>query len=314
MPGAMHRTGATPRKRFVPRSSRLAPDATLSRGAEHEYQHRGLLLWAMQDPEHRSLSAVAAAVGRDQRSVVDWGSTWAWEERLIRDGVETAQARAIQLYRELYYPTWGMREVGLVEQRMSVPFLTTHAPPRDPAAAPPPGLPPESGGGEARRTNEAHAADPPTVVVGGSSGGSPRIALNSPGAKAAAAVHARRNFIDRSASLLEAMVGSVARQIQANPEGFKLKPEAVPAVLKAWREIKEFAEGMGTPVGAAGTAVEPSQRVQIATRTGGSILAAMREDAEEVLAVLRGMEAAERVAAELPGARDPEHVVEADAG
>jgi len=278
------------------RSERLTEGATLERDLrEPEPQHRGLLLYAMQDPKHRKYRPVGASMNRDHASVRNWAETWAWQERIERDGAETAQARACQLYRELYYPSWGIREVACVERWMSVPFLSTSPPPRDLSV---PGRGHGDKLGDLRHTVDRQDAERTD---------------RGPTTPAAAAIGSR-NFMERGSSVIEALVASLARRLRDDPQSVRVQPGHLAALLKEWREIREYLDGIAAPPGSVAGAVEPSIRVQIASRTGTSVLAAMREDAEEALAVLRGMEAAERVAAELDAAqaaRTGPHIVDA---
>ena len=93
----------------------------VQRERESERAHRSFLLWAMQAPESRNLSAAARAVGRSEATAREWRRRWEWTERVEALG-EASDVAAVAAYREWYYPKWKLREVVEVEDFLAAPF------------------------------------------------------------------------------------------------------------------------------------------------------------------------------------------------
>lgn len=243
-----------------PKAERPPDNARLERQpTETSTEHRALLLLAMQDETRRSLRAVALALSRAESGLRNWKRKRRWEERIVNEGA-TAQTRAIQIYREAYYPSQQMREVSVVERNMSVAFLVSSPPPA-------------AGVGDATRYENKR--------VEASSE-----AADDPGKVEIAALR-------RQGSILDALINRVGKELLANP---KLIPSTreLPGLLRARRELMETL-GDAAPPQAGPAALEPSARLTEARRTGTSELVAMREDAEELTAILRALEASDRV-------------------
>lgn len=104
--------------------------ATLERlSRERLVLHRGLLLYAMQHPEKRSLRAVARAVGRSESTIRGWAKTWSWD---LRIEVSQCEETAISIYRRDYLPEHGATELPEVEENVALPLSAS------PAQEPPP--------------------------------------------------------------------------------------------------------------------------------------------------------------------------------
>ena len=104
--------------------------ATLDRlSRERLLGHRGLLLYAMQHPEKRSLRAVARAVGRSESTVRGWSKSWSWD---LRCEVSQCEETAIAIYRRDYLPEHGATELPEVEENVVLPLSAS------PAQEPPP--------------------------------------------------------------------------------------------------------------------------------------------------------------------------------
>lgn len=93
----------------------------VQRERESERAHRAFLLWAMQSPEQRNVSAAARAVGRAEGTAREWRRRWGWDDRISSLG-EANDAAAVAAYREWYYPKWKLREVVEVEDFLAAPF------------------------------------------------------------------------------------------------------------------------------------------------------------------------------------------------
>lgn len=93
----------------------------VQRERESERAHRSFLLWAMQAPEVRNLSAAARAVGRSESTAREWRRRWSWDERIGSIG-EASDVAAASAYREWYYPKWKLREIVEVEDYLAAPF------------------------------------------------------------------------------------------------------------------------------------------------------------------------------------------------
>ena len=96
-----------------------SPLARISR--EGERAHRAFLLYAMQDPDSRNLSAAGRGVSRAESTVREWRRRWKWADRIDRLGT-ASDVKAATAYREQYYPTYKLREIVEVEDHMSAPF------------------------------------------------------------------------------------------------------------------------------------------------------------------------------------------------
>lgn len=103
------------------RDSPLVGSPLVQRERESERAHRAFLLWAMQSPESRNVSAAARAVGRAEGTAREWRRRWSWDDRIGSIG-EASDAAATAAYREWYYPKWKLREVVEVEDFLAAPF------------------------------------------------------------------------------------------------------------------------------------------------------------------------------------------------
>jgi hypothetical protein len=252
-------------------------DANLSRAKlEPAIDHRALLLYAMMDFGRRRYRRVAIALARTPATIQSWSIRWEWEARINREsGGDTAQARACQLYREIYYPEIGLREVALVEQNMSVSFLVTSPPPDKTTNI-----------GDAQRQLITLANEPSKRPTSGN-GGSKEI--DNPVAEAT-------RKLGRYSSLLEAMIAGFTKQVQhalttidSSPKAFQalgIKPRDMPQFIREWQSLQESL-GALTPPNAMSPGFETSFRVREAQRTGASVSEAQLEDALECVAILQ---------------------------
>jgi hypothetical protein len=92
------------------------------RDRETEVGHRAFLLWAMQDPERRSVRACGRAVGRSEACLREWRGKHEWDGRADACG-KLATVKASVAYRLLYYGEMRLREIVEVETLLPAPFL-----------------------------------------------------------------------------------------------------------------------------------------------------------------------------------------------
>lgn len=112
---------------------------------ENVRQHRAFVLYAMQDANIRSLRLASRAIEQGVTTVQRWKVRANWNDRCDSVG-PACQAIACRVYREVYLHKIGVREVNVVESKMSVPFL-----PDEP-------MPSEQGDGPGKRTRISDAA------------------------------------------------------------------------------------------------------------------------------------------------------------
>lgn len=92
-------------------------DSLERRRKENERQHRGLLLYAMQHPDYRSVRAVARAVDRSDASVRAWVKTKDW---LSRVDFAMAEYAGVALYRQLYFVEHSEHDLAEVADKVVV--------------------------------------------------------------------------------------------------------------------------------------------------------------------------------------------------
>ena len=92
-------------------------DSLERRRKENERQHRGLLLYAMQHPDYRSVRAVARAVDRSDASVRAWVKTKDW---LSRVDFAMAEYAGVALYRQLYFAEHSEHDLAEVADKVVV--------------------------------------------------------------------------------------------------------------------------------------------------------------------------------------------------
>jgi hypothetical protein len=101
---------------------------------EKHIQHRGLLLYAMQHPDKRSVRCVARAIGRPESTLRGWIKTRDWFDR---SSAANAENDAVSIYRRLYLKKYGHIELPEVKINVVVPLSTVQKgdPPESPATA-----------------------------------------------------------------------------------------------------------------------------------------------------------------------------------
>ena len=89
------------------------------RDKESESAHRALLLWAMQNPSRRRVIMVSRAMGRSAPTVHEFKNKWDWVERVSS---LTADTEAQALYRRLYIPKIGTKEIEQIQSNIVTPI------------------------------------------------------------------------------------------------------------------------------------------------------------------------------------------------
>ncbi len=103
--------------------------ALQKRSKESEPAHRGLLLYAMQQTKRRSMRAVSRAMERSSTTVREYSIRWEWAERMEASGAN-CEVEAQQLYRHLYFPALGVKEISMVQRNIAAAISVTGPTPR----------------------------------------------------------------------------------------------------------------------------------------------------------------------------------------
>lgn len=102
------------------------------RDKESESAHRAFLLWCMQNPTRRNISAVSRAVKKSVSTIREYRLRWEWNQRASSI---TAEAEAISVYRKLYFDTYATSEIDAVRKNITATMSVTGTVPRDVAEA-----------------------------------------------------------------------------------------------------------------------------------------------------------------------------------
>jgi hypothetical protein len=226
---------------------------------EDERHHRAFLLYAMQDPEQRSLRAVARAISASDNSVRKWRGKHDWHSRM-QDPEHCRHA--CDLFASTYHAKMGGREVSIIQERLGAPYV-------------PPG--------HAEKSEVARSVDLYEQV-------------DREEALAAFDRRAQQRN-ERLRKVLDATLGKVGRGLVDGD--IKPRPSDIRTVLRGYEMLEKAeqrrlammpsadegdAEGDGVR-----ESVATSQRVLQAQQRGGDVLRALEEDAEELLLVVRTM-------------------------
>jgi hypothetical protein len=230
---------------------------------ERRDRHRALLLWAMQAPGERSMRAVARALGCSEGSVRNWRRSGAWAERAHGHGADS-DLGALDLYRSEYMVDFGSLDLPHVAGHVVRPLGNTDL--RDDSA------------------QAAHAARQ-------------RVAQAVPAAEQAAeqaaaqAVRGRQRDVredaERHIKLVDGAIGLIARKLKAAE--VRVSVRDIPVLLDCRERLVHVVSGASQE--GHGVLVV-SARVQYAKETGGDVVAAMHEDALELVAILGALAAA----------------------
>lgn len=90
--------------------------------------HKAFLLWCMQNPTRRNISAVSRAVKKSVSTIREYRLRWEWDERST---AITAESEAISMYRQLYFDTHGTSEIDCVRKNITATISVTGTAPRN---------------------------------------------------------------------------------------------------------------------------------------------------------------------------------------
>jgi hypothetical protein len=222
------------------------------RDGERPEWHRALLLYASQDPDKRSVRAVARAVVRDESTVRGWRRRWDWDERIKQVG-PAGQSLAIAVYRRRYLPARGSLELEVLRPQISL-----------------------------RLTPDEPATPQPLESV---SDGSTDVRTGNKTPGASGRNDGRIKEINKRIVLADAMLATFAKQLASGD--VNLKPADLP-MLSAFRDDqsrkREMLSGGAGPV--PQMEIPESFRVKHARAGGGDVLGAIRDDAQDLALVL----------------------------
>lgn len=248
------------------------------RQREKREQHRGLLLYAMQDPERRSLRLVSRALGRDESTVRYWYTSRGWTTRITEAG-PGVQSLALSRYRAECLMHASALELEAVRGNVSIPLIA-----EDPAAKI---IAPESvqeGRHETRLDPEGHDTTAPAVR------GQPKQKRVNP----------ELEVIEKGILIYDAIIARFAGQVATSKE-VKILPKDVPFIVASRRKLARdramiLGEGLEEH---GGVDVPESYRVRAVRAAGGNVLAAAAEDARDLFVALTAMSQQGQADAEL---------------
>lgn len=252
--------------------SPMTPKEALKRFTSKGYRHRAFLLYCMMDDHRRSYRLVGRCLQRSEACMRIWSKKDDWHGRIAAVG-EGIQTLALREYAK-HYGAHLVHDAASVESRMSIPFRPELLPP-------------------------SVEDDGEIVSDMGARGPATREHLKQEIRRETEAAKDSLATVRRFSLLLEALLGRASQQIASGR--MKVSARDIPALIRAHQEIAGLLSG--APTG-AGEMVQPSVRVVDAQRRGGDITQAMLEDAEECVAVLRGIQASKLVADEVARMRE----------
>ncbi len=219
--------------------------------------HRALLLHAMQSPDMRSGRATSKAIGRVESTIREWRRKYAWDARIAAS--PDHDRVALDMYRHTYMKEYGAIELPFVAERMRQAFGgEVH------------------GGTEAARALQESAearrnALPKALRVVESA-----VAGEMAKFKAEERTSAKRHLL-----LVDASLGLIAQRLKG--KDIKVSLRDIPVLLECRQRLAHTIQGVQD--GGHGAVVE-SSRVKHAKATGGDVVDAMYDDAEELVAIL----------------------------
>lgn len=219
--------------------------------------HRAMLLWAMQHPEDRSNRAVARAMGVSEGSVRTWKVVRCWLARASTQGARSDQV-ALDMYRDEYMSDFGAHEMphvaGNIVRAVGAVDLA------DPSAA-------------AATLARDRVRNATGVTLSEVEQASVREAADR-------RIDVRQDA-EKHLKLVDAGLGYIVGRLKLKKVRVTLGD--LPKLLEARSKLVHVVNG--THGGAAGGVVK-SARVKHAEDTGGDVLDAMYDDAQEVILIL----------------------------
>lgn len=228
---------------------------------ENERAHRAMLVWAMLAPEHRSQRATSIAMGCSDNAIRKWRVKHEWDQRVPDPETNVgACADAVAVFRGLYHARLGGEQVNVIRERLGAPY---------------PDLP------DAEKSVIARGID-----------------LYDKVEREAERKRYNDETRDRNKRVKMVLDATMVRLGQAlTRDDVKVTVRDLPHVLRGY-ELLEGSEVRrlmmlpdpaeeDTESSSKGEPLATSQRVLQAKSSGGDVLAAMIEDAEELVVILR---------------------------
>lgn len=241
------------------------PRADLDRrDNEDERQHRAFLLWAMQVPARRSKRRVGTALGVTEKSIRNWHEVHGWEARVRNVEAPRLASDAYALH---YHPKVGGKELRVIEDLLAVAY------------EPPP---------EQHKSPVAKAIDKAEAV-------SREEQRTHHDAKLARRVKNLDIVADAALVKVGQGIANGAIVPKLSDIGPVLRAFQMSEELEARRIALQPDPNAGKD--RAETVTSTSQRVLLAQQYGGDVEAAMEEDAEELLLIIRTRREQARVTA-----------------
>lgn len=237
--------------------------ATLDRW-EHERvnRHQGLLLFAMQAEGMRSKRATSRAMGMSETGLRGWYVKNDWADRILGQGEGAAQY-ALDLYRTLYMIDFGPTQLPWVSKNVVNPI--GHLDINDPA-------------GTAQHLMQERTRKAANIV---------QAEVQQQSAILSATKQSDDKLVARRhRALVDGALGVIAKRLKKGD--IRVSVRDIPILIECRDKLTRMASE--TAAGAGAAFVE-SARVKYARETGGDLLQAMHEDAEEcviILGALRG--------------------------
>lgn len=236
----------------------------LSRRAdERPERHRAWLLWLAQDPDQRSWRLVSRAVGRDESTIRGWRSKHKWNARTKAAG-EGAQAMALAMYRRDYLARHGRLELEAIRGACSLDLA--------------PGDPPQ-------------VALPESVVHGNADPAQGTKKAGNPQGTAPRRQSEDEKAVRKGLVLADAAIATFAREVAAGK--VTVRPRDLPFLVQFRRQLQRDVEileaGEAGQIRQGPAVIPESYRVKTARATGGDVLEAIHDDAEDLVTLLRAV-------------------------
>ena len=239
------------------------------REAETDQQHRAFLMWAMQHPIKRSKRRTGIALQVSEKTIRNWHILHAWEARAKH---EESAKWASDLYASTYHVRFGGRELRVIEDLLAVEYQQPQ---------------------EALKGKLAKAVDLADEV-----------SRDEERAKHSTKLQKRVERLDTvaDAALVKVGQGIASGKIEAKLSdlGPILRAYSLTEELTA-RRMSMMPDPNATKNEAGEAVASTSQRVLLAQQRKGDVDAAMEEDAEELLLIIRTRREQARVKAAQAG-------------
>jgi len=231
---------------------------------EKTKEHRGLLLWGMQDPKAtrwgRSNRATAKAVGMSEAATRAWQDKWHWKHRIAGLGLHADQ-QCLDMYRHLYMREYGSAELPCVAHLVTVPL---------------------GGAAHPQGSNAADTIQQASDAVRTAVPRAMQVIEQSVTGELAKMKAEERMAANRHLKLVDACLGLIAKRLK--DKDLKVSVRDIPTLLETRGKLIEIM--MGTNHAEGGQRFTESARVKHAKENGHDLVDAMFDDAVELVAIL----------------------------